>query len=112
MQYIKLGDKVSAGDLDLSDDEFQELIDARVVREQPYPEELVNSPQPPSDYFKELLAGAAEGTLTEDQTKALAALSLGFDDSSSSKVAPGVSEGVEDVSGTTGSAKPAAAKAT
>src|SRR5215831_16258629 len=87
-QFVKLGEKVSAGDLDMSDEEFQELIDARVVREQPYPEELVSSAQPPSDYFKELLAGAAEGTLTKEQTDALAKMNLGFDDSSSSKVAP------------------------
>ena len=98
--YVKIGDKVSAGDLDMDDDEFQVLIDARVVRSQPYPEALVNSPIPPSDYFKGLLAKAGEGELTEEETKELAGMSLGFDDSSSSKLALTDPE-VEDVSGTT-----------
>ena len=98
--YIKVGDKVGASDLDMDDDEFQALIDARVVRSQPYPEALVNSPIPPSDYFKGLLAQAAEGSLTEEETKTLAGMSLGFDDSSSSKLALTDPE-VEDVSGTT-----------
>jgi len=98
--YIKVGDKVGASDLDMDDDEFQALIDARVVRTQPYPEALVNSPIPPSDYFKGLLAQAAEGSLTEEETKTLAGMSLGFDDSSSSKLALTDPE-VEDVSGTT-----------
>jgi len=101
-EYIKLGDKVSAADLESDDaeEEFQYLIDAKAVREQPYPEDLINSPVPPSDYFKNLLVGAAEGSLTEDQTKALSKMSIGFDDSSSSKLGP-TSEDVEDVSGQT-----------
>lgn len=102
---VKLGDTVSAGDLDISDEEFQELIDARAVREQPYPEACIDSPVPPSEYFKTLLAGAAEGTLTEEDSKALSKMNLGFDDSSSSKLAPS-SEEIEDVSGQTGSTKP------
>jgi|SRR5215831_35081 len=97
---IKLGESVSASDLDMTDEEFQTLIDNKVVREQPYPQSLVDSVIPPSEYFKDLLAGAAEGSLTEDQVKELAGMNLGFDDSSSTKLAP-TSEEVEDVSGTT-----------
>lgn len=105
---VKLGESVSAGDLDMDEDEFQYLIDARAVREQPYPEDLVNSPIPPSEYYKNLLAGAAEGSLSEEESKALSEMNLKFDDSSSSKLAP-TSEEVEDVSGTAGSTPKAAA---
>ena len=103
MQTIKLGESVSASDLDLTDEEFQYYIDNKVVREQPYPESLVDSVTPPSEYFKDLLAGAAEGSLTKEQTDELAKMNLGFDDSSSSKLAP--SSEVEDVSGQTSTSK-------
>lgn len=105
-QFVKLGETVTASDLDMTDEDFQYLVDVKAVREQPYPEELTTSPTPPSEYYKQLLAGAAEGSLSEDQSKDLSKMTIGFDPTSSSYLGP-TSEGVEDVSGQTGS-KPAA----
>lgn len=55
----KAGDSVTADKLGLSKDEFQELIDTGVVREQEYPKEALDGNLSPSEIAKRDLAIAA-----------------------------------------------------
>ena len=70
---IKPGEEVSASDLGIEDDEFDELVKMGAVREQPYPEAVADGsyPDSPQKYFIEQLQKAAEGTLTADEVKEL-----------------------------------------
>jgi hypothetical protein len=50
----KLGEKVSAGDLDLTDDQFKELVDSGAVRNYPLPDDMPeNYPRSPRDWMME-----------------------------------------------------------
>jgi hypothetical protein len=67
---VKPGDEVSAGDLNLNDEEFQELVDAGVVRDNDYPEDIPED-QSPTEYYKAQLAALAEsGELPPEQPPA------------------------------------------
>jgi hypothetical protein len=48
------GEKVSAGDLDLTDDQFKELVDSGAVRNYPPPDDMPeNYPRSPRDWMME-----------------------------------------------------------
>jgi len=70
---IKPGDTVSASDLDISDEEFEELKKIGSVREQEYPESVADGsyPDSPNRYFMDQLQKAAEGMLSADEMKEL-----------------------------------------
>jgi hypothetical protein len=63
---IMPGDKVTAADLGMSDEEFAELVENGSVREVKFPEDLP-SDQSPTDYAKQKLLEMAEQGITPEQ---------------------------------------------
>lgn len=72
-KWINVGDKVTKADLKVGDAEFQELIDIGSLREQPYPQALLDGTYggSPSEYFKDQLVRASAGELTASEVKEL-----------------------------------------
>lgn len=56
---IKVGQKVSASDLDMSEEEFQGFIDSGAVRPRKYPD--IHDSVSPMEHFKQAAADAAAG---------------------------------------------------
>ena len=71
------GDSVSQSDLDVSDEEWQSLVDQEVVREYPFPESLQDPYLSPRQIMQEKLIAASEGF---DRTGPTAELLKRFDD--------------------------------
>lgn len=57
---VKVGDEVSASDLDMSDEDFQYLIDTGAVRTSEYPV-AHDSPLSPVEHYKQKAAEMMEG---------------------------------------------------
>src|SRR5215831_18856654 len=73
-KVIAAGDKISQDDLDVSDEEWQSLIDVGAVRTDEYPEDLPDY-MAPAEYER---AKAAEGIVEEMTTEEMAsAVGLG-----------------------------------
>lgn len=69
-EWILPGDKISQGDLNVSDEEWQELVDRGAVVEE-YPDGLKDQPQtPPAQYYAENPDEAPESTLDETSSSA------------------------------------------
>lgn len=62
----KTGSKVTASGLNMSDDEFQELVNIKAIRTIEYPE-MGNFPGSPIELRKAQLAAAAEGGYFDTQ---------------------------------------------
>lgn len=79
---ITVGSEVKASDLDISDDEFQVLIDTGSVREQPYPKAVAELTygDSPNRYYRDQLVKAADGDLTAEDFKELRAAGLTGDE--------------------------------
>lgn len=58
---IKVGDVVDPKALEMSEDDFQYLVDTGAVRTKEYPD--VNPGESPADYYKRMAAEIAEGNL-------------------------------------------------
>jgi hypothetical protein len=63
--HIKEGDTVTASKLDMSDDDFEYLIETGAVREQPYPP--CGPGQSPTEYMRSLATRAHSGELSNDE---------------------------------------------
>jgi hypothetical protein len=59
-KWIMEGDKVSAGDLGIDDEQFQELVDEGVVRATEWPVPKGSSDSPNEHYKKELAKAAGQ----------------------------------------------------
>lgn len=67
---VRVGDEVSADDLDMDDEDFQYLIDTGAVRTTKYPV-AHDSPLSPVEHFKQqaaqMMEGGYQGTQDEEQ---------------------------------------------
>jgi hypothetical protein len=74
---IKPGDTISQADLDVDDDEWETLKAIGSVRQQPYPAAVADGSytDSPQRYYMDLLQKAGEGTMTDEESKTLAAMS-------------------------------------
>lgn len=64
---VRPGDAVSASDLGLDDEQFQELIDGGSVREQDYPVPEGKIDQSPTEFYKEKLSVLANPEVDQQQ---------------------------------------------